>query len=582
MKSVSTLVIVCLTCWLVTLAGCGRDTVDAIPRKSAFKPVFGAEKVKTAAPSANSLDLSFLNEDHFACFCVDVHKVISNSDLADVPWDTLEKQLEKMVGQENSRMSGIDRVWLLLDRESFSMMTNGQQSSPMVLIMDFKSPLNEKQLAEAAAKRTEMAKLINNKKDSTDNAFSVEKIADQRVAFGNRDLIAKLRKGNGSSNLASQLNQMKLDSDIEGVISLAPIRSTLQSIFDMAAQFGGETYSKFARLPEATRRIEFKLSLDAKDMLVTTVYIDDDELTKEITRMASDASTQDSSLFGGGLPFGQGMGGQQSESMVPETSSGLAQEVGKEIKEENLFSVAGADQKVTFTLQRPSKLKELITASIHDAKRQFEFAERVQNLRSVAAAMQKYQDEYGCFPPEGIELENADGLPDQFSWRVGILPFLGEQDLYDQFDFKQPWDSVANLEVAKKIPDVFAVQKSDESDEIDSIMTRFHVTGGELGLYKENRIPKLSDISDKKIWTVVIIEGAPDSSVTWTKPGSLPISQPTIGQFGIEDEKGILFTNAAFDTRILRKDREKLRAILTPAGGEGLVRKDFLPIMIGQ
>jgi hypothetical protein len=576
----------CLICCLVTLAGCGRDSVDAVPRNSRFKPVLGVDKAPAATPRANGLDFSFLNRDHFACICINVEKVILNSDLADVPWDSLEKQLEKLVGQENALLSGIARVWIVLDRQSFALVPNGEQTSPMVVVIDYKNPFNDNLLSEAKARRIATEERANekpaNEKPASEkpaseaNGFSVKKISDQRIAFGSRELLDKLNKESSSSSLANELKRMKLDSDVEGVISLAPIRSTLQSAFDIAATFGGESVAKFSQLPEVTQRIEFEFSLDAKDMLVATIFIDDDELTKEIARMASDASTQENPAFGGGFPFGQVMGGQPPPSMVPETSSGLMEEVGKEIKEKELFTVKGADRKVTFSLQRPSKLNELITAAIDDGKRQFELADRVQKLRLITAAMQKYQDKFGSFPPAGIELDNADGLPDQFNWRVGLLPFLGEQDLYDQFDFEQPWDSEANLQVANQIPDSFAgLAKVDSA-------TRFHVVGGELGLYKEDRIPRLSDVTDKKIWTAVVIEGAPNSAVVWTQPGSLPISEADIAQFGNEDERGILFSNAAFKTRIIKKDRERLRAILTPDGNEGLTKMDFLPVAFGQ
>ena len=571
----------CLTFCIVALAGCGRDSVDAVPRKSPFKPIVGMEKARAATPSVNGLDLSFLNRDHFACFCINLSKVISNPDLADVPWDLLEQQFEDLVGQDNSRLAGIERVWILLDRERFSLLPigNGQPSSPVVVVMDYKAPLNQQQLAEAEQLRLEQEKLTADDSDPETSSFAVKKIDDRRIAFGGRQLLAKLDNQDSSSGLANELKQMKLDSDIEGLVSLAPIRSALQGVFDMVAQFGGESVAKFSQLPEVTQRIEFKLSLVAKDTLVATVFIDDDKLTKEIARLANDTSSPSNPAFGGGLPFGPAMGGQPPESMVPVTSTEVFQEIGKQIAEDKLFTVTGADQKVTFKLQRPSKLKALITATIEDAKRQYELGQRVRKLRAVTAAIQKYQDKFGSFPPAGIQIDNADGLPDQFSWRVGLLPFLGEQELYDQFDFKQPWDSETNQQVANQIPDVFAASGASDSN---SNLTRLHVVGGKLGLYKTDRIPKLSDVSDKKIWTAVVVEGALDSAVNWTQPGSLPISQADVNQFGNEDEKGILFSNVAFDTRIIRKNGAKLRAILTPDGDEGLTKRDFLSVTVGQ
>lgn len=585
MKSISTHAAVCLIgCVLISLIGCGRDSVDAVPRTSAFKPEFGAEIPEAASPNANELDLSFVHEDHFTCLYIDVGNVISSPDLADVPWETVEQELAKLVGPDNSRLAEIDRIWLLLDRESLGAMTGGQQASPMVWVLDYNGPVDGGQLGQSASKRDARKALVADDKPDSIHAFAVEKLNDQRIAMGSKKFLAKLTQENSNSQLARQLRQMELASDLEGVISLSPIRSTLQSIFDMAAQFGGESVATYARLPEVTRRIEFKLTLDEEEMIQATVFIEDDELTKEIARLVNEASTQDNSIFGG-LPLGPGMlggmdmTGQQPEPMVPSTSSTWAQEVGKEISDKSLFSVKARDQKVTFSLRRPSKLKELITASIVDAKRQFELAERAQNLQTIAVGMQKYVDEYGCFPPAGIVSDNANGLPDQFNWRVGLLPFLGEQKLYDQFDFKLAWDSDANLEVAKQIPELFKFPVSNESE---TNKTRIHVPGGKLGLYQPGENPKLSDISDKKIWTAAIVEGAADTAVVWTEPGQLVIDETSIEQFGVDDEAGILFVNAAFDVRIIRKNRDKLRAVLTRDGDESLARRDFMPVSVAK
>jgi hypothetical protein len=176
--------------------------------------------------------------------------------------------------------------------------------------------------------------------------------------------------------------------------------------------------------------------------------------------------------------------------------------------------------------------------------------------------------------------ESDAGLPLQFNWRVGLLPFLDEQALYDQFDFSKPWDSPENQEVARQMPKVFAAVSADERTE-PSTETRWHVVGGKLGLFKGERTPKISDISDKKIWTVLVIEGGQNTAVNWTKPGSLQIDAADLEQFGLEHENGILFLNAAFDPRIIKKERQFLHDVLTPDGNEQMHRKDFLPILPG-
>lgn len=572
---------------IVLFGACDRSSVDATPRKSTFEAVIGGGTAKVEAKPVNQLDVSFLSDDHFTCLCINVPGIVANPGLSDVRWDSVEKEIGKLVGPTNGQLSNIERAWLLLDRESIDLLSNGQPSSPTVWIVDFQGSIDDAQLSKATNERVKLLESDRDPEESPKDqpkelAMQVRKLSDRRVAIGSPPLVAKLGDQDSTTPLAQQVRQLDLKSDIEGVASLAPIRSTLTSMFEIAAQFGGEDYAKIARLPDTTERIELKFSLDGDQTMDAAVYIDDEELPKEIARMINESMNQspgqNGAGFGGGIPFGQAMTGGNVDMMVPTTATKVVTEVGKEIQEEGLFAVTADQQKISFQLRRPSKLNALIAATILDTKRQMELAERVQKLRAVAAAMAKYQDKYGCFPPAGVVKDSESGLPDQFNWRTGLLPFLGNQELYEQFDFKQAWDSETNLAAAKQIPSEFSIGEDGDDNEASNA-TRLHVPGGELGLYRDGDAPKLSDISDKKIYTAVIVEAAPGSEVVWTKPGALEIDQNSLNRLGRDDEKGALFANAAFKIRAVRNNQDKLRGVLTRDGDESFSRRDFIRLV---
>jgi hypothetical protein len=52
-----------------------------------------------------------------------------------------------------------------------------------------------------------------------------------------------------------------------------------------------------------------------------------------------------------------------------------------------------------------------------------------------------YHDAFGRFPAAYIAGKN--GRP-MHSWRVLTRPFLGRQDVYDQYHFDEPWDDLNN------------------------------------------------------------------------------------------------------------------------------------------
>ena len=560
--------------------GCSPQSVDAVPRKSIHQPVFGAGSKVVLDKRSNDLDLGFFHDDLFACFTVDVPKLVSNPDMEDIPWENLEEQLAALIGRDNSKLERIQRAWFLLDRDSFTIDPGGKQESPMVLVLDFNRINNEDQLIETSQSSTTGDAPNSAGIEFSNQIIEIKRIGENRIVVGNPSLIAKFSSNRSESTFSRQLMQMKLDSDIDGLIDVRPIRSPLQQMFDIAARLGGRSMAKFARIPEVTQRAELSLSFCSEEMFEAVVYIDDDELTDEIARMVDEASSAGGSGTDaqGLLPLGLGLGGTEFQTMISPTSSKWVTEIGKQIADEDLFSASGKKGKVVLKLSRPNKVKQLIAAILHDVRQQFRLARRINNLETIARAMKTFQEQFGCLPPAGVVRGQVDGIPDQFNWRVGLLPLLNEQELYASFDFNQPWDSPKNLEVASQMPCLFA---SGDVEPGQEATTRFHVIGGTTGYYK-TELPKLEDVSDKKIWTAIVIEGAPVTSVPWTKPGPLNIESASLEQFGHEDENGILFFNAAFATRIIKKDLEMVRGILTTDGGETFRRTDFLPLVPGQ
>ena len=58
--------------------------------------------------------------------------------------------------------------------------------------------------------------------------------------------------------------------------------------------------------------------------------------------------------------------------------------------------------------------------------------------------MNNYEAQHGCFPP--AYSVDKDGRP-LHSWRVLLLPYLDEEELYKQLRLDEPWDSPHNKAV---------------------------------------------------------------------------------------------------------------------------------------
>jgi hypothetical protein len=148
----------------------------------------------------------------------------------------------------------------------------------------------------------------------------------------------------------------------------------------------------------------------------------------------------------------------------------------------------------------------------------------IRNIERIAAALNAYAADHGNYPlPQTI---GPDGKP-MHSWRVAILPYLGEQTLYDQYDMSQPWDASTNYTLAQRVPSVYRpIGISMHGNEAGYSLV---VGPGTLfppapsGGY---RALGPRDVNDDPGQTLLIVQSVPASNsfMSWTQPGDLDAS----------------------------------------------------------
>jgi prepilin-type processing-associated H-X9-DG protein len=142
-------------------------------------------------------------------------------------------------------------------------------------------------------------------------------------------------------------------------------------------------------------------------------------------------------------------------------------------------------------------------------------AKSAERLELIAQAMLAYHREHGNFHPAYIADEK--GKP-KHSWRVLILPQLGEKSLYQQYDFNQPWDSPTNMALVGRMPDVYA--SPGDSDATSLFNTSYLVVVGPESIFQGTKSVSLDEIKDGPGSTILVVE-CTNSGITWLEPKDL-------------------------------------------------------------
>lgn len=134
-------------------------------------------------------------------------------------------------------------------------------------------------------------------------------------------------------------------------------------------------------------------------------------------------------------------------------------------------------------------------------------------LRLFAISLHNYYAAYKHFP--GVGSRTDDGKP-LLSWRVLILPFVGEGDLYDQFHLDEPWDSPHNKSLIEKMPEMYLAPGS--TNELAKGLTNFQLPNGNGAMFRDFTPIEFKDITDGTSNTIMVLEVDDSTASTWTKP----------------------------------------------------------------
>jgi Protein of unknown function (DUF1559) len=135
------------------------------------------------------------------------------------------------------------------------------------------------------------------------------------------------------------------------------------------------------------------------------------------------------------------------------------------------------------------------------------------NLKQIGLAFHNHHDTFGWLP---TNLSTKDGKPG-LSWRVAILPFIEEDNLYKQFKLNEPWDSEHNKKLIERMPKLYAPIRG----KADKGQTFYQMCAGKgTMLDPEGGHLQLADVTDGLSNTLMVAEAA--KPVLWTKPDDMP------------------------------------------------------------
>jgi hypothetical protein len=183
----------------------------------------------------------------------------------------------------------------------------------------------------------------------------------------------------------------------------------------------------------------------------------------------------------------------------------------------------------------------------------------------LTLACHNYEAVHGSLPPAVVY--GPDGTP-LYSWRVLILPYIEQDDLYKEFHLDEPWDSEHNNKLLDRMPRTYAPPRGKQS-KVPANHTVVHVFVGPGTAFEGPRGVAIGDFPDGTSSTLLLVEAG--DPVPWTKPEDIAYAPdrpvlPLPGLFKDGFRAGMVDGSVRFVRSTIREDA--LRAAITRNGGE--------------
>jgi hypothetical protein len=215
-------------------------------------------------------------------------------------------------------------------------------------------------------------------------------------------------------------------------------------------------------------------------------------------------------------------------------------------------------------------------------------AQCINNLHQLGLAFHIYYDKHGRFPPAYVA--DKDGRP-LHSWRTLLLPYLDRRDLYETYDFTQPWNGPNNQKLAEEIIDCFRCPSATTKDQT---RTSYLAVTGPGTAWSNPRGKSLNRFTDGANQTILLVE-VTDSDVHWAEPRDVTLEEAlgppgegtrvpvgehcTEGTYWLRSVPlvgSVLFADGSVRQFPSRLSREDLAALLSIDGGEPVDRDRIL------
>jgi hypothetical protein len=464
-----------------------------------------AESTAQAPP----IELSYLTDEAFFAVLTQPRRVLGSPEFELLPVEVLQAAMLEYVGIDAFH---VEQVLLMSeppeDPRSEPVRAMVVRLTQAYSLADLLPELQQEMQADELNGRL----LLRADHPSQPNIYMPD---DTTLILAQGELLSKMLDGQEppDTRLAAMLAAAGSQHDAVAVLDVDPIREMILAVIEEEAPPLPEPLEELKQVPTLLAAAQLEVNLTGGRASRLELVAVDDDSAGELER-----------ILNGGLDFGRQMALMKMEADMEDPEAPIQQaalqyarrisqtlvEVVRPQREGDRLALTyqPAPGQQAQGIAAAGVLVALLLPAVNAARAAARRTTSMYELRQLGLALMNYEAVHGRYPSAGGSDEERPGL----SWRVHMLPYIEENQLYEQFHLDEPWDSEHNLQLVEQMPALFATP----SRPAPPGQTYYQLVVGEGTAFNGGEGPRIRDFTDGTSNTVLLVEA--DDAVTWTKP----------------------------------------------------------------
>jgi hypothetical protein len=456
---------------------------------------------KQADPADKPIDLRYVQPDAFAVVILHPRAVFEAPGAELLPREIITAAAMKEAGIDPTK----------IDRAIISVANFAPPSEPTVAgVAYFSEPFDPQQVLAPIRAQAKQGAIAGKTYWTDPRANMAFHIPDNRTIVAAPEAVLKqLLSGQGTADspIARRLQKTALSAHIVAVLSIDSVREQVNALMAQLPPLP-PPFQEFTKIPDLTSAVEVRTQFGGKPDFELIFHARNNQAA-ELERLLLQAIA-----VGKEAVLAQVTRDMKGDDPVEQATAQYMRRVVDHIA--GLLKPLRTDDRVAISVHSGGGtatigvLVALLLPAIQAARQAAQRNASINNMRQIALALHNHHDVYKSFPPRAIVDKQGKPL---LSWRVQVLPYVEENELYKQFRLDEPWDSEHNKKLLANMPAVYRNPSLP-----DNTKTNYLVPVGEDTMFSGDKPTRMLDIKDGTSKTIMLLEVDADRAVPWTKP----------------------------------------------------------------